>query len=59
MEKREFKIGDKVKIPKTKSKDLATSLKDCTAIENAKRLNQDYLYINRIIEDEYDLGAEL
>lgn len=59
MEKREFKIGDKVKIPKTKSKDLATSLKDCTAIENAKNLKQDYLYINSIREDEYDLGTDL
>jgi len=59
MEKREFKIGDKVKIPKTKSKDLMTSLENCSAIQNAKNLNQDYLYINRIIEDQYDLGAEL
>lgn len=59
MEKREFKVGDKVKIPKTKSKGLMTSLENCNAIQNAKRLNQDYLYINRIIEDEYDLGAEL
>lgn len=36
-----------------------TSLENCNAIQNAKRLNQDYLYINKIIEDEYDLGAEL
>lgn len=59
MEKREFKIGDKVKIPKTKSKELMTSLENCSAIQNAKKLNQNYLYITRIIEDQYDLGAEL
>ena len=48
MEKREFKVGDKVKIPKTKSKVLTTSLENCSAIQNAKNLNQNYLYINRI-----------
>lgn len=56
---REFKVGDKVKIPKTKSKELMTSLENCSAVQHAKKLNQNFLYINRIIEDQYYLGAEL
>ena len=48
MEKREFKVGDKVKIPKTKSK--GCSLSSSHVIDRAKIRNQDYLFIIRIGE---------
>ena len=48
MEKREFKVGDKVKIPKTKSK--GCSLSSSHVIDRAKIRNQDYLFIIRIDE---------
>lgn len=48
MEKREFKVGDKVKIPKTKSK--GCSYRSSHVIYKAKRENQDYLFIIRIDE---------
>ena len=59
MEKREFKVGDKVKIPKTKSADLNTPLHRSTAISNAKKINQDFLYVVENNHPEYILGADL
>jgi len=48
MKKREFKVGDKVKIPKTKNKGCLFS--SSHVIDRAKIRNQDYLFIIRIDE---------
>ena len=48
MKEREFKVGDKVKIPKTKNKGCLFS--SSHVIDKAKRENQDYLFIIRIDE---------
>ena len=45
---RTFKVGDKVKIPKTKSR--GCSLSSSHIVDKAKRENQDYLFIIRIDE---------
>lgn len=43
-----FKVGDKVKIPKTKTADITVPLNECMAICNAKNSKQNYLFINKI-----------
>ena len=57
MEKREFKVGDKVKIPKTKSVDLNTPLHKSSAILYAKEINQDFLYVVENTHPAYVLGV--
>ena len=47
-----FKVGDKVKIPKTKNVLYKLiPLEDCSAILEAKELNQDFLYIVEILNN--------
>lgn len=54
MFKEDFKIGDKVKLPKTKS--IGRAVDSSTAIRKARSLRQDFLYINDIDFGKYTLG---
>lgn len=54
----EFKVGDKVKIPKTKTADNFIKLENSTAILEAKKIKQDFLYVSGTgnTGDTYKLG---
>jgi hypothetical protein len=48
---RKFQVGDKVKLPKTKNasaNNSFTNYEDCLAIQKAKELGQDFLYVTEI-----------
>lgn len=55
--KYEFKVGDKVKLPKTKS--IGEYYSASTVINNAKYRKQDFLYIKKILGDEYTLNVKM
>lgn len=60
-EVKEFKVGDKVKLPKTKTAMYWDGIDRSGVIKKAKELNQDYLFINKIYHethgDEYVLDT--
>ncbi len=50
------KVGDKVKIPKTKSGGYKQSVEACISVNEAKKANQEFLVIRSINNDTADLS---